>query len=68
MVTVTDAQREAFREHGYVVIPGALTQAQLERGRALIEQQFATDPPPAGHQQRWRTIITDPLHEFQPVR
>ena len=46
---VTEAQREAFREQGYVVIPGVLTDAQLERGLALIDQQLTADPPPDGH-------------------
>jgi hypothetical protein len=48
-VTVTDALRRTFREQGYVVMPGVLTDAQLEHGRALVERELAADPPPPGH-------------------
>ena len=46
---VTDDDRRFFREHGYVVIPGVLTDAQVARGLALVEEQLAADPPPPGH-------------------
>ena len=46
---VTDDDRRFFREQGYVVIPGVLTDAQVARGLALVEEQLAADPPPPGH-------------------
>ena len=48
-VTVTDSDRRLFREQGYVVIPGVLTDAQIARGLALIDDELSADPPPPGH-------------------
>ena len=48
-VPVTDSDRRFFREQGYVVLPGVLTDAQLARGLALVQDQLAADPPPPGH-------------------
>jgi hypothetical protein len=45
----TDTMRAAFRARGYVVVPGVLTDAQLDRGRALVERELDADPPPPGH-------------------
>ena len=47
--TVTESDRRFFREHGYVVIPGVLSEDQIARGLALVEDQLAADPPPPGH-------------------
>lgn len=46
---LTDTMRRTFREQGYVVVPGVLTDAQLGRGLALVEELLAADPPPPGH-------------------
>jgi Phytanoyl-CoA dioxygenase (PhyH) len=47
--TVTDAQRRAFRTHGYLVVPGVLDPGQVARGLAAAERLLAEDPPPPGH-------------------
>lgn len=46
---LTDAQRRAFRDHGYLVVPGVLDPARIARGLALAEGLLAEDPPPVGH-------------------
>ena len=46
---VTKESVAAFRDQGYVVIPGVLDQAMLARGRELAAAMLTADPPPAGH-------------------
>ena len=75
-VTVTDSDRRFFREHGYVVIPAALTDTQITRGLALVEDQLAAEPPPdghVGHLARWprfdnpATDGSDEPHRVHPL-
>jgi len=68
-VAVAPEQRRFFREQGYVVIPGVLSDAQLARGRALVDAILADDPPPPGHLgnlARWPRFGPDghPLLDF----
>jgi hypothetical protein len=49
MAVVTKESVAAFRDQGYVVIPGVLDQAMLARGRGLAGAVLAADPPPDGH-------------------
>ena len=49
VATVTDAQRAAFRDDGYVVIPGVLDAAGIDRGRALADALLTAEPVPDGH-------------------
>jgi phytanoyl-CoA dioxygenase PhyH len=49
MAAVTDAIRAAFREQGFVVIPGALTGELLASGRQAVAALLEREPPPPGH-------------------
>jgi hypothetical protein len=46
---MTRDERAAFREQGYVVIPGALAAGQLEAGRKLVAAMLESEPPEQGH-------------------
>jgi hypothetical protein len=48
MVTVTSAQLAAFREEGFVVIPGVLDERTLACGHRTATAMLTADPPPAG--------------------
>lgn len=48
MVTVTSAQRSAFREHGFVVIPGVLDERSLACGHRIATAMLTAEPAPAG--------------------
>lgn len=68
-VEVTAEHRRSFHEQGYVVIPGVLSDAQLDRGRALVDAILTDDPPPPGHLgnlARWPRFGPDghPLQDF----
>ena len=39
----------AFRQQGFVVIPGALDDRQLACGRRTVAAMLTAEPPPAGH-------------------
>jgi len=92
-VTVSEDERRFFREQGYVVIPGVLTDAQLGEptqatgpagsvlfAHYLLAHNIGGHDGPAdaawrrtlyyrlstvGHRARWRTVVTEPLHEFR---
>ncbi|HEY7433373.1 MAG TPA: phytanoyl-CoA dioxygenase family protein [Streptosporangiaceae bacterium] len=49
MAAITAEQRAAFREQGFVVVPAALDGGQLARGRNLVGQLLAAEPPAQGH-------------------
>ncbi len=42
---ITDSQRAQFREQGYVVVPGVLTDAQLAAGRRTVAAMLEQEPP-----------------------
>jgi hypothetical protein len=48
-MTMTATQRTTFREQGFVVIPGVLTDEQLATGRELVAAELAKQPPEPGH-------------------
>ncbi|WUJ68768.1 phytanoyl-CoA dioxygenase family protein [Kribbella soli] len=45
MPEVGEAQREHFREQGYVVVPGVLTTAQLATARGIVATMLEREPP-----------------------
>ncbi|WP_328998780.1 phytanoyl-CoA dioxygenase family protein [Kribbella sp. NBC_00709] len=45
MPEISDAQREQFREQGYVVVPGVLTDEQLATGRRIVATMLERKPP-----------------------
>lgn len=45
MPEISDAQREHFREQGYVVLPGVLTDEQLATGRRIVARMLERKPP-----------------------
>jgi Phytanoyl-CoA dioxygenase (PhyH) len=45
MRQITDEQRAQFREQGYVVVPGVLTDAQLAAGRRTVAAMLEQEPP-----------------------
>ena len=45
MRRITDEQRAQFREQGYVVVPGVLTNAQLATARRTVAAMLDLDPP-----------------------
>src|SRR5215469_9696887 len=49
MVTVTPAQLAAFREYGFVVIPGVLGERALACGHRIATAMLTAEPAPAGH-------------------
>ena len=49
MPSITERDRAAFREQGYVVIPGVLDQARLDQGREITGGLLAAQPPEPGH-------------------
>ncbi len=44
---ITDAQRAHFREQGYVVVPGVLTDEQVAVGRRTVAEMLEREPPAA---------------------
>jgi len=46
---ITAADRAAFREQGFVVIPGAIDHRQLALGRRTATAMLMAEPPAAGH-------------------
>lgn len=49
MSRITQEARAAFRENGYVVVPGFLDEADVAQGRALVAELVAEQPPEPGH-------------------
>jgi hypothetical protein len=47
--SIDDAALAAFREQGFVVIPGVLDERQLACGRRTVSAMLTADPPPARH-------------------
>jgi len=47
VISATD--RRAFREQGYVVIPGVLSAGQIDRGRVLAQDLLDAEPVPRGY-------------------
>ena len=45
MAMVTEQHRAAFREKGYVVIPGALDGQQIAEGREIVAAMMDAEPP-----------------------
>lgn len=48
-MAMTASMRTTFREQGFVVVPGALTDEQLETGRKLVAAELEKEPPAPGH-------------------
>jgi hypothetical protein len=48
MVTVASDQLEAFRERGFVVIPGVLDERALACGHRIATAMMTAEPPPPG--------------------
>ena len=46
---MTASMRTTFREQGFVVVPGVLTEEQLASGRKLVAAELEKEPPAAGH-------------------
>jgi hypothetical protein len=46
---IDSAARAAFRERGYLVIPGVLDDRQLACARRTVAAMLTAEPPPAGH-------------------
>ncbi|MER6355664.1 phytanoyl-CoA dioxygenase family protein [Streptomyces sp. NPDC001634] len=46
---VTDDMRTAFRQQGYLVVPGALTPGEVAVGRKVVAAMLAKQPPAEGH-------------------
>jgi hypothetical protein len=74
MAAITGQDRAAFRERGYVVIPGVLDDG-VTAGRSLMgghDGPVVAAPRltayyrlrTVGHEQRWREAVTYPLLEF----
>jgi hypothetical protein len=56
MRQLTEAQRTQFRNQGYVVIPGVLTDEQVAAGRELVAAALEKEPPEdgrVGHHFAW---------------
>jgi Phytanoyl-CoA dioxygenase (PhyH) len=49
MAAVARQVRAAFRERGYVVIPGVLDDEQIAAGRKLVAAMLAAEPPERDH-------------------
>jgi hypothetical protein len=49
MTGITAQQRTAFREQGYVVVPGVLRAAQIAAARAVVDSMIIGEPPPGPH-------------------
>lgn len=49
MAEITDQDRAAFRERGYVVVPSVLDERQIADGRRLVAGLLAAEPPDPGH-------------------
>lgn len=49
MPHISDDQRSAFRDTGYVVVPGVLTDVQVARGRELVAAALERQPPEPAH-------------------
>jgi hypothetical protein len=49
MTGITPAQLAAFREQGFVVIPGVLDDRQLACGRRTVAAMLTAEPPPSRH-------------------
>ncbi|TCC38113.1 phytanoyl-CoA dioxygenase [Kribbella speibonae] len=49
MPHISDAQLSTFRDQGYVVVPGVLTDAQIATGRELVAAALEKEPPADGH-------------------
>lgn len=48
MTAITAAHRAAFREQGFVVIPGVIGDRHLAMGRRTVAAMLMAEPPPAG--------------------
>jgi hypothetical protein len=49
MRAITAADRAAFREQGFVVIPAAIDEGQLARARRTVAAMLMAEPPTARH-------------------
>ena len=49
MTGITAAARDAFRENGFVVIPGAIDERHLAFGRRTAAAMLMAEPPAIGH-------------------
>jgi hypothetical protein len=61
-VRITDQQVEQYRRHGYVIVPGFLTAAELAPARTGMLQYFPTAEELSATPQRYGTIFDDPEH------
>ncbi|MEA2733694.1 MAG: hypothetical protein QOE14_145 [Humisphaera sp.] len=59
---ITEKQIEQYLRHGYAVIPGFLTKAELAAGRAGMLQYFPTAQELSATPQRYGSIYEDPEH------
>jgi len=48
-MTISATMRTTFREQGFVVVPGVLTDEQLATGRKLVAAELEKLPPEPGH-------------------
>jgi Phytanoyl-CoA dioxygenase (PhyH) len=61
---LTQAQREAFAERGYLVVPGLVTSPDQERAGAEADRLIAAAPPPdgqVGHHFYWPRPAGSPM-------
>ena len=49
MTQISDQQRTAFRDQGYLVVPGALDAGQIAEGRKIVTALLERQPIPDGH-------------------
>ncbi|MEU8225182.1 phytanoyl-CoA dioxygenase family protein [Kribbella sp. NPDC048915] len=56
---LTDSHREQFRSHGYVVVPGVLSDAQLSAARRTVATMLDREPPNGfGVHFRWPSLAS----------
>jgi hypothetical protein len=48
VATITPEMRAAFREQGYVIVPGVLDAGQVAAGQQMVADLLAAQPPEAG--------------------
>jgi hypothetical protein len=61
-VRITDKQLEQYLRHGYVIVPGFLSKAELSAARAGMLQYFPAAEELAATPQRYGSIYEDPEH------
>ncbi|HTE20127.1 MAG TPA: phytanoyl-CoA dioxygenase family protein [Armatimonadota bacterium] len=54
-------QKQAFGEKGYVVVPGVVPQSLVDAARVEVAAQVARQPPPVGHRGPHLLFVTETL-------